>query len=151
MRSALLAVAMMLGACESMGGHGHGGGGGYSHGGGESHSSGGGESHASSHSSSSSSHDSRGHDHDQPLLSSATRAVVRTVGEALLAGALDPDADPPGEVGPPTWEYGGPLIDNHDPCNRCPEDVACGQCAGAGGKVCSFAPAGAFARCASSN
>lgn len=150
MRSVLLAVAMMLGACESMGGHGHGGGGGYSHSGGGGYS-GGGESHSSSHSSSGSSHESRGNDHDQPSLSHETRAAVRTVAEALLAGALDPDADPPDEVGPTVCPYGGPLIDNHDPCNQCSQDVECGQCAGAGGKACTFAPAGAFARCASSN
>ena len=44
----------------------------------------------------------------------------------------------------------GPLIDNHDPCNACPDDAACGACVGAGDQACRLTPPGAFARCESS-
>jgi hypothetical protein len=44
----------------------------------------------------------------------------------------------------------GPLIDNHDPCNACPDDSPCNACLGAGEQACRLTPAGAFARCESS-
>lgn len=55
-----------------------------------------------------------------------------------------PDDPPPAYV-----SQDGPLLDNHDPCNACPEDVACDQCAGAGGAACRLTPPGAFTRCES--
>jgi hypothetical protein len=44
----------------------------------------------------------------------------------------------------------GPLIDNHDPCNACPDDAPCSACVGAGDQACRWTPPGAFARCESS-
>ena len=44
----------------------------------------------------------------------------------------------------------GPLIDNHDPCNACPDDSPCNACLGAGEQACRLTPPGAFARCESS-
>lgn len=55
----------------------------------------------------------------------------------------------PDDPTPPYVSLGGPLLDNHDPCNACPEDVACDQCAGAGGAACRLTPPGAFTRCES--
>jgi hypothetical protein len=72
----------------------------------------------------------------------------------LIVGAIDPDAtapdpDPP-EPYAPARATGGPLLDNHDPCNRCPDDFECGQCTGVNGMACTWAPAGAPSRCATS-
>ena len=51
----------------------------------------------------------------------------------------------------PTYvSMSGPLIDNHDPCNACPDDSACDACVGAGDHACRLTPPGAFARCESS-
>jgi hypothetical protein len=122
---------------EGHGGHGGGGFGGHSGGGG-------GEAHESHVSHSSSSGSSVG-----PTLEHIARTVLpiaATVAEALTAGAVEtPDPMP----GAPACEIQGPLIDNGDPCNRCPEDFACDQCTGIAGAACTFAPAGAFSRCGS--
>jgi len=141
MRSVLLAVALMLGACESMGGHGHGGDLGRSS---EHHA----ESRAESHGESRG--ESRASSSVGPALVRAALPVAEAVAEAIAAGGTV-DADPPEPPGAPARDTGGPLIDDHDPCNQCPDDRACGECTGADGAVCTFAPAGAFARCASSN
>jgi hypothetical protein len=142
MRSVLL--AFVLAACGhgggfGHGGFGHGGGGGFSHlggGGGGSHSfsSGSHESHVSSSALSTVAHVAR-----------VVLPIAETVGEALLAG--DPPPDDPPEPWAPATDSPGPLIDDHDACNRCPDDFACNQCTGAGGATCEFAPAGAHARC----
>ncbi|MEO8840208.1 MAG: hypothetical protein ABI591_14450 [Kofleriaceae bacterium] len=44
----------------------------------------------------------------------------------------------------------GPLIDNHDPCNACPDDLPCSACHGVGEQACRWTPPGAFTRCESS-
>ena len=86
----------------------------------------------------------------------AAPVLARTAETAVEIAALmphsytttDPDEtpdDPPPQV---SW-LGGPLIDNHDPCNACPDDLACGQCEGAGGAVCGWSAPGAFTRCES--
>jgi hypothetical protein len=59
---------------------------------------------------------------------------------------IQPD-DPP-EANRETVSMAGPLIDNHDACNACPEDVACDQCV-IGDQACRWATAGSFARCES--
>jgi|HubBroStandDraft_6_1064221.scaffolds.fasta_scaffold196467_2 hypothetical protein len=136
---ALLALALALAACmEGHGGHGGGSYGGHSSGGGG----GGGEAREAhvSHSSSSSA---------GPTLEHVARAVLpvaATVAEALTAGAVEETPDP--APGAPASEMSGPLIDNGDPCNRCPEDFACDQCAGIDGAACTYAPPGAYSRCA---
>jgi hypothetical protein len=50
----------------------------------------------------------------------------------------------------PVVSMGGPLIDNHDPCNACPDNLACGACLGNADQVCQWSPAGAYTRCESS-
>ncbi|HEX4449427.1 MAG TPA: hypothetical protein VH143_01100 [Kofleriaceae bacterium] len=148
MRSVLLAVAMLFAGCESGGGHGHGGGGGF---GGFGHGGGGGEhsSHSSSSSSSSSSSKPSLESHHSSS-GSPVWPIAKTVAEALLVGAIDPDAPDPDVNNPaaPARETTGPLLDNHDPCNRCPDDFECGQCTGVTGAACTWAPAGAASRCA---
>ena len=137
---AVLVLVLGLAACmEGHGGHGGGGFGGHSGGGG------GGAEAREAHVSHSSSGSSIG-----PTLEHVARTVLpvaATVAEALTAGAVEtPDPAP----GAPAFEITGPLIDNGDPCNRCPEDFACDQCTGVAGAACTYAPAGAFSRCASS-
>jgi hypothetical protein len=68
------------------------------------------------------------------------------VGEAL-ASSGDDDDDAPPPPGAPARDTPGPLIDDHDPCNACPDTLLCGQCS-FDGHTCEFAPAGAHARCA---
>lgn len=95
-----------------------------------------------------------------PLAKVASRAapVVLKAAEtaveiAALAPGYAPPADPdetPDDPPPPQVSWlGGPLIDNHDACNACPEEVACDQCEGAGGTACRWAAPGAFTRCES--
>ena len=60
---------------------------------------------------------------------------------------IQPDDDPPENNGE-TVSMAGPLIDNHDACNGCPEDLACDQCV-IGDQACRWASAGSFARCES--
>jgi hypothetical protein len=81
-----------------------------------------------------------------------TLPIAEDIAEAALESTPIPD-DPPEVVddsGHPV-SIGGPLIDNHDSCNQCPEDLSCDQCTGANGAVCRWTPAGAFARCESTN
>jgi hypothetical protein len=148
MRRLLLALALTLAACEH-GGH---GGGGFGHFGGG----GGGGGHVSSSSSSSSSHMSSsqlGHSSSSSSgseLAHVWRTTVNgavAVSEALAASSADGEDAPPPEPSAPAIETTGPLIDDHDPCNTCPDDLLCGQCSFSG-HVCAFAPAGAHARCA---
>jgi hypothetical protein len=79
-----------------------------------------------------------------------TLAVAEDVAEAAVMTS-QPDPDDPTEVviedhsGP-----GGPLIDDHDPCGYCPEDLACDQCVGFNDAVCRWTPADAHTRCESS-
>jgi len=85
----------------------------------------------------------------------ATPAVLKAAETAVEIAALmptsyttDPD-ETPDDQPPPQVSFGGPLIDNHDPCNACPADVACDQCVGAGGATCRWTPPDAFTRCES--
>ena len=135
MRSVLLAFA--LAACGHGGGYGHGG---YGHGGGGG--GGGGFGHVVSSA-------SRESHVPSSALSTAENNIARflpnQVGEAVLAS--DPPPDNPPKPWVPATDSSGPLIDDHDACNRCPDDFACDQCTGAGGAMCEFSPAGAHARC----
>ena len=95
-------------------------------------------------------------------LARATPAIVRTtatVARATLPIAEDiaeaaalsstPDPDDPTEQ-PEHTPVDGPLIDNHDPCNSCPDDLSCDQCLGRGDVACRWTPPGAYTRCESS-
>ncbi|HEY1548649.1 MAG TPA: hypothetical protein VGG28_12560, partial [Kofleriaceae bacterium] len=91
--------------------------------------------------------------HHESSGESTAGAVAKTVAEALVVNAVnalspdDPDPDPPSPYAP-ARETPGQLLDNHDPCNRCPDDFECGQCTGGNGAACTWAPAGAASRCA---
>ena len=87
--------------------------------------------------------------HAAPVLARAAQTAIEIA--ALAPGyyaPADPDETPDAPPPQVCW-LGGPLIDNHDPCNACPEDVACDQCEGAGGAACRWAAPGAFTRCES--
>jgi hypothetical protein len=91
--------------------------------------------------------------HAAPVLARAAETAAETAIEiAALAPGSSSSADPfetPDDPPPQVSWLGGPLIDNHDPCNACPDDLACGQCEGAGGTVCRWSAPGAFTRCES--
>jgi hypothetical protein len=80
-----------------------------------------------------------------------TLPIAEDIAEAALETVPTPD-DPPEVLddGHPV-SIGGPLIDNHDSCNQCPDDLGCDQCVGTNGNACRLTSAGAFARCESSN
>jgi hypothetical protein len=75
--------------------------------------------------------------------------IAEDIAEAALTTTPAPD-DPPEVLddGHPV-SVGGPLIDDHDSCNLCPEDLSCDQCVGANDVACRWAPAGAYTRCES--
>lgn len=78
--------------------------------------------------------------------------IVETVAEAALTSPMP--MDPYVEEGDATEHVtplDGPLIDDHDPCNRCPDDLSCDQCIGFNDVVCRYTPPGAHTRCESSN
>ena len=94
-------------------------------------------------------------------LARATPAIART-GAAVARAALPiaenvaeaaafttPAPDDPIEPPEEHVSIGGPLIDDHDPCNQCPDDLACEMCTGFGDAACRLTPAGAYARCES--
>ena len=87
--------------------------------------------------------------HAAPVLARAAETAIEIAalapGSYSSADPFEAPDDPPPQV---SW-LGGPLIDNHDPCNACPDDLACGQCEGAGGAVCRWSAPGAFTRCES--
>ncbi len=86
------------------------------------------------------------------LAQKALPIVEDVVEAAALSGDYSP-ADPfelPADDPPAYVSQAGPLIDNHDPCNACPEDLACDQCLGTGGVACQLTPPDAFTRCESS-
>jgi hypothetical protein len=76
--------------------------------------------------------------------------IANDVVSAMLVhpGMINIQPDDPPENNGETVSMAGPLIDNHDACNACPEDIACDQCA-VGGQACRWASAGSFARCES--
>jgi len=82
-------------------------------------------------------------------VASKTLPIAEDIAEAALTTIPAPD-DPPEVLddGHPV-SIGGPLIDDHDSCNQCPEDLSCDQCVGANDVACRWAPAGAYTRCES--
>lgn len=163
MRIALGIALCLLTACaEGKGGHYGGGGGGWEHSSSSSsHESGGGGGWGHSSSSSSANGgrptlaETSTAPHTPHLASNSggqsTNAKIANaaanVAVGVAAAVLD-NGNEAGETnanGPDT----SPLIDNHDPCNYCPEDMACGQCLGFDEQTCQYAPAGAYSRCAS--
>ena len=90
--------------------------------------------------------------HATPVIARGAGQVVKhtvPIAEDVLDAAVltSPDTDPVEvQVRSP---QDGPLIDNHDPCAQCPEDLDCGSCVGYGDAACILTPAGAYARCES--
>jgi hypothetical protein len=82
-----------------------------------------------------------------PIAEDIASGVIQN---ALGNIAFGDDATTEGNADPQYVSMAGPLIDNHDPCNTCPDDAPCGACVGAGNQVCRWTPPGAFARCESS-
>lgn len=80
-----------------------------------------------------------------PIVEDAVEIAALSQGSYSPADPFETPDDPP-----PTYvSQSGPLLDNHDPCNACPDDVACDQCEGAGGATCRLTGPGAFTRCES--
>ena len=46
-------------------------------------------------------------------------------------------------------QVGGPLINDGDACNACPDTEACGACGDVNGVACVLTPPGSYARCES--
>jgi X-X-X-Leu-X-X-Gly heptad repeat protein len=72
--------------------------------------------------------------------------VVEDVAEGVALAGRAPD----GVIEPEyTTSSGGPLIDDHDACNYCPDDLPCDACVGDDGGACHLTPGNAYTRCAS--
>lgn len=94
--------------------------------------------------------------HATPVIARAAPVVARgairalpaieDVAEGIVLAGMD---DAPRPVEDREREEGGPLIDDHDPCGRCPDDLPCELCAGDGGAACRLTPADSFTRCES--
>jgi hypothetical protein len=73
------------------------------------------------------------------------RQVLESIGEAALVSLLDPPVYDPDDVEPGP----DPSTETVDPCQTCPLDNACGQCAGYGGYACRDNPSRVLDRCVS--
>lgn len=88
-------------------------------------------------------------------IANAVLPIVEDVASAVVANAFNNvtfgnDDTMEANADPQYVSMSGPLIDNHDPCNACPDDSPCEACVGAGERACRLTPPGAFARCESS-
>jgi hypothetical protein len=91
----------------------------------------------------------RGVGHVAPVLSNVARHALPILETIAEAATLQVDPDDPPEIVEQTTTEDGPLIDDHDPCGQCAEDLPCEACAGFGNFACRLTPPGAFARCES--